>query len=291
MDKRFAFLFGSQHGSSTFAETVELARAQVSERDENLAEMLSEYDKHLESLETKGFAEALEEFGMIEELSTNNYPQIRIGEGLTVLARNSRAAINALVSLAAGKYQELDEEIREAVHVAWFDPRRDAEGIASVKVNGEWTFFDGMNGDTVPSKMSDNRRRFQSAKHEEINRLMRCEKNKTAYVIVLNRQEELDHFQERVKGRLELSIPELYEALANDAQAAKTVRKLYGQGVTNNPSRPVDHSELQGKIKPGVILVFNTKGVINRHLVTEENVDGINLNNLSPATTVTIEEA
>lgn len=199
----------------------------VAERTQNnraeIADLKKAYDARQAEAAEVSLAERIAELGITEGTSKGGWPQISVGTGKTMLARSTVSAINAILSIAADKYEILDWHF----HRAWFDPTTDAEGVVSAYVDGEWKFFDWKNGSLQPSKaMSKERWINQVRKHEEIDRLLQAKEYGNSFVVVLNRAEEQAHYQERIKDRLESSLADVWEMISADASVASLKRNL-----------------------------------------------------------------
>lgn len=218
------------------ASVQELASKNAEERLELLRNGKQEYLDHLESLQDKTLAQGLADVEAVEGLSTNNYAMLSVGEGVTSPAENARAATNAVLSMAAGKYKETT---RLDFHEAWFDPSRNAEGVVTALINGKWTIWDwntqAMN--FVPSKrvrpaakgtewkdMTKGQRRYvrQVRKHTELNNLLEAKALGHCYGIVYNFKADKEHYYKKIKNRMESSLPDVWEMIAADAQEAET---------------------------------------------------------------------
>jgi hypothetical protein len=141
-------------------------------------------------------------------------------------------------------------------HIAWFDPRFDAQAVLSEFVNGEWRFSDWRNGAFVPSKsvrkprptiefkdLYNGERQYlnQVKKHFSIDAFLQAEMFNVPFQIVLNLGEERDHYQTRIKACLEMTLPEIWEQEVGFAETAKlkstfagTLPKQERQAVENH---------------------------------------------------------
>jgi hypothetical protein len=237
MASKYSYLFDQ----SKSVNLQDLAAASTEEATEEMKVLISAWDKHLKSGEKttlgeakffgKKFAEALQ-IGT----SKNGFPQVQIGEGPTHLGLNTISGINALRSIASGKYEQLEWHF----HKSWFDPRRDAEGVISVFVDGEWKFFDWRNGAICESRRMD-KFEYQNRvrKHEEIDKLIQSLKFGSSYTLVFNRDQELALFQQRIKESLEKTCAVVWEEIAQEyAEAASKSGMLYGNNTVNNAIKP-----------------------------------------------------
>ena len=236
MSNGLSFLFVEKEESSpvTTSDLRSLVSSQANEAREEIKKLAEEYDNRLNEAGELSLAECLSEMGLVEETSTNGWPQVSLGDGeKATLCRNSFSGINAIVKMATGKYKVLDWRY----HEAWFDPRRDAQGVISVFDGTKWRFFDWVNGAIKPAaKMGTARWKAQVRLHEEIDRIINTVEFGGKYAVVLNRSDEQEHYNEKVTKRLELSVPELWDALLQDAKEGAVKRSLsVGNGSGDAP--------------------------------------------------------
>jgi len=200
-----------------------------------IEEMYAAWQEHLKECETTSLADSYNSLGFVEEESKGGYPQISHGKGVGVLADNTKAAINALLGIASKKYQVLEWNY----HVSWFNPTKDAKAVVSKWDDDAavWRFFDWKNGTLVPtSKMTPEHRERQSNKHFEIDRFLQAKKFGNKFLVVMNFQDELEHYHRVIRDRLEMTLPEVWEEIAKDWSAAKTNKQL--RNTNGGSSRP-----------------------------------------------------
>ena len=223
--------------------------AQFADQSQEINSKTADFLAHKENAADVTLMSALEEYGFEETTSTNGFPSVKVGEGSTSLSRNTIPAINAVLSIVSDKYEILDPNYHQARH----DPRIDADGVLTMLIDGEWVVFDYVDGDYRPSRSivpadagvpfekwtrGNERYSNQMRKHVEINRFLKAKAFGTSFLIVLNREEELALYQERIKDRLEMSLPEVWEATVQDYKAAK-VKSHFRRGSTAPTTRAV----------------------------------------------------
>jgi hypothetical protein len=235
------------------------------EASEEMQAMIKVWDGHVKNASKttlgeakffgKTFAEALQ-----VGTSKGGYPQLQIGSGPTHLGKNTIAGINALRSIASGKYAKLQWHF----HQSWFDPRRDAIGVVSAFVNGEWKFFDWRNGAYVPSRRMDTLEYLNRVrKHEEIDKLIQSLEFGSSYTLVFNRDLELSLYQERIKDSLEKTLDVVWADIAQEyAEAASRGLILRGDATRNdavkaNPDKLIVNGVDLTKVKKPVTITYN----------------------------------
>jgi hypothetical protein len=224
--------------------------------------VLGDYQKYLKHLEDDSgisLIQGLEDLGIEQVTTDNDYPALRVGpaEWRTNLCRNPKSGINAAVRLAAKKYQRLEPN----AHLSWFDPRTYAPGVLTSFENGRWTVYDWKNGLYQPSKSivpqtgktktEGNRRYyFQSELHEQIKQYLIGQTFETSFLIVLYNDDLVSHYQRKIVDRREFTLEETWQALANDAEESDTKRKIAGGGKTTPSSVPAseEHKEFAKKL-------------------------------------------
>jgi len=244
MANNFSYLFNDNITNNTDIRS--LVANHTANEDVRIQEMYDEYMEHLEVAKTMTLAEGLAGLSFKQVESPGGYPALVAGNGeRNMLAKDTFAAINAILAIAANKYRVLDKHY----HEAWFDATRDAEGIASAYIDGAWKFFDWNNGAFVPSKMSSNRRKKQERKHDAIDAVLRVQQYKHSYLIVLNKEEELSHAQTRIIDRLEMTLDKVWEEIANDYNETVQKRAFYQNGANTNTTRVLPEEVVKDREK------------------------------------------
>jgi len=196
--------------------------------------------KHLEDSSGKYLAEGLQALQFEETRSTGNFDAINIGPKPVLndgevakhfIPENPYAGINAVLAVASDKYET---PLRPGIHVAWFNPKRNCEGVKSVLGgDGKWRFFDWSRtrGGFVRSRMSYDRYRKQAAKHTEIDAFLEAAQVYNEQYQIVLRGGVRGHYEDRIRNRVEMTLPEVWEAINGDYSEAKTKQHLHGRGI------------------------------------------------------------
>jgi len=235
------------------------------------------FEAHRKECQTKSLFEGLADIGAVEGKSVNNFPQLAIGDGSKCTpAVNNSAAINAVLHMAAGKYnltdpttlpgwddmtpeqQKFESKFCTKVdwHVSWFDPTRYAEGVVTALHNGNWIVlnWDPTKQDFVRSygivqakagtpveKMTKKQRRwyYQRNKHREINNFLEArDVYGHTWAIVMNFEEDQEEYQRKIGARLEMSLnPDVWDEIIKDAEAAEANAKVGADRPSGNGRR------------------------------------------------------
>lgn len=196
------------------------------------------FEQHKAQAANKSLYDGLLELGAdIEAVSPKGYPAILVGDPdiKPSLALNTFSAINAILAMAAQKYQVLTPYRQDA----WFDPRYNAEGVRTVWSDrkNRWVIFNWdrkgsfvMSNSIVPAPwgtkwndMSRGEQRYknQSQKAQAISEYLLSKEYETPFLVVMNRENELTHFQEKIRDRLEMPLPEVWEEINKDWENAR----------------------------------------------------------------------
>lgn len=225
MANKFDYLFENTPGAETqslrgMANTIAKAEAKTVFAGEK------QYLAHIQKVQEKTLFEGLEALRLKEITSTGGYPAFRIGEGPQTLARNTISAINAVLSVAAAKYKILDV----GYHESWHNPKTRSDGIITAWDGDQWVVYDWENGKELKSKVivpgqpgiawtNGNRRyHYQSQKHQAIKDFLLTVKYETSWLVVMNNENELAHFQRVIRDRLEMP---LYDPRDDDPELVK----------------------------------------------------------------------
>jgi hypothetical protein len=187
------------------------------ELSDRIQRMKEEYAKFSETLGKMTLAETWNKLGIHEGTSPNGWPMLSVGEGPTLLCRNTISGINALADLAKYKVLSLHH------HLANFNPVVDCDNIkVDYDVNtAQYSFMHWRNFSYVPSAMSrpDFRnwqlKRNYVQKHTALDQFLRSQSKKfgpVTFMVVMNREAELAHYQENVRPYLEKPFNEFLEA-------------------------------------------------------------------------------
>lgn len=238
--------------------------------DEKLAAYLA-FEK--KSKETP-LAQIMAEIGIKEATSVGGWPSLQIGpdDGITSLAQNAISAMNALRDL--WKYDVLEIGHHRTRHNP-IVPRPDVEMRME---GGRWIWYSYINGRYERSKLinmlgnppsptdpewlvqarkdSDlmNKRSAMIAKHDSIDQILLSKHYGAKFLVVLNRQEELEHYQKWLKGLQEKTFAEVQD-LVGEFWGVTKLQKSFQRGVSQNykPSQPqhTGNAELIEQIKAG----------------------------------------
>lgn len=203
---------------------------------ERVNEMLADYEKWIKSYGKLTLGEAWTKRGIRIGTSSGGHPSLILGDAKTKCqpAMNTISGLNALADLP--KYRILKVHFHETA----FDPTRDAPGVRSIfnARTGQWNFQDWRNGAFVPTRIKD-LRNFE-AKHEELDRILRCElfAKHTHYEAVMNFENERAHFATAISPYLEKPFSEFLAAEAARWDGTKTKSQLKngkGGGQSSTP--------------------------------------------------------
>jgi hypothetical protein len=257
---KFTHLFNNDNTDAEDLRT--LAQNQYAQEKDAILTGYQEYLAHIEDAADKTLLQGLQALGVEETTSRNGHPSLRVGDpnDRVSLAKNTLSAINAILAMAADKYRVLDPNY----HLAWFDPRVDAEGILTVwsADAGRWIVFDWKNGMYMPSRKivpqgsgtrrteGNSRYYFQSEKHQAIRDYLISKDLGTSYLVVMNFEEQLTHHQTVIRDRKEMVLTEVWEKIAQDWKDSNVKRQLTGNGNNRTNSVPVseDREEFIGKL-------------------------------------------
>jgi hypothetical protein len=154
--------------------------------------------------------------GISEGTSTGGFPMLFVGTGKngTVLCRNTISGLNALAGVA--KYPSL--ELHH--HLASYNPVLDCDNVKVDydEATAQYVFYHWRNFSFVRSAMSRpdyrdvwTKRNFVN-KHTALDQFIRSQLFGTVFQVVMNRENELAHYQENIRPYLEKSFLEFLEA-------------------------------------------------------------------------------
>jgi hypothetical protein len=248
MANRFDHLFHVE--DSEEQDVVAQAKAAFSEVKKASLKAKRAYDAHIEKAKNTTLFEALTAMGINDETkSRGGYPAVTVGdpEKKVQTAPIGKSAINALLAIGSGKYKELEPY----VHTAYFDPLRDAPGVRMVysPTLDQWVCYDWSrkDGDFVASDSirkggrEENHYNAKVNKHDAITEYLIAKEFETPWQIVLWSEDLVNHYQEKVHSRKELTLPEVWDLIAADWNDAETAQQISGGGTTKKRAIPVSN--------------------------------------------------
>jgi len=187
------------------------------ELSDRIERMKEEYAKFTENWGKLTLAETWAKLGIAEGKSPNGWPMLSVGKGPTLLCRNTISGLNALADLAKYKVLKLHH------HLANFNPLVDCNNIEADydENSASWSFKHWRNFSFVPSAMSrPDYRNWQTKrnyvqKHEALDQFLRSQSKKygpVTFMVVMNRENELAHYQENIRPYVEKPFIEFLEA-------------------------------------------------------------------------------
>ena len=203
---------------------------------------LGGYQKYLEHIANDGklsLFEGLEALGVDTDVSSGGYPALRVGDATlrTNLCLNTYSGINAVLRMSANKYNP--EYLTPNAHLAWYDPRTRAPGVLTVWEDPIWVVYDWRNSAYLPSKTivptpegkknktnDEKRYYFQSELHQQIKEYLTSKDFGTSFLIVMNHDAELTHYQTKVADRREKDLETVWLEMANDWKESSTKSKI-----------------------------------------------------------------
>jgi hypothetical protein len=254
---KFSFLFNQEE--ETLEDTLDL---QFQEKKAGILAGAEAFEKHVAEAKNMSLYDGLLALGAnIEAVSSGGFPSILVGDETAKpsLALNTGSAINAVLAMAAQKYSLL----KPFMHDAWFDPRYNAEAVRTVwsEKDGRWIVFNwSRKGDFYPSNwvvpapsgtawkdMNKGQRHYsnQWKKHQAISEYLLSKEYDTPWLIVMNRESELTHFQKVIRDRLEMPLTEVWEAINNDWNDANVRNQLTSSKPTRGTSSVKPSEERQ----------------------------------------------
>lgn len=199
-----------------------------------------DYDKFVKTWGKLTVGETWKKLGIQEGTSTGGYPMLFVGDQKngTVLCRNTISGLNALADLAKYPMLELHH------HLASFDPRLDVDNVKVDfdETTGQYVFYHWRNFTFVRSAMSrtDYRdiwtKRNYVNKHTALDQFLRSKLFGTTFQVVMNRENELAHYQENIRPYLEKSFLEFLEAEKVRWQSADINRNIRFNNQQGNSS-------------------------------------------------------
>lgn len=251
MADKFEYLFDQGAGQTQDLRS-SAADSWKQEKKGTIAEY-KRYKAHITKDSERTLLEGLEELGMHETNSARGYKALFIGtdeefkryqnyledptseKARTSLAENTKAAINAILSVASRKYQILDVNY----HLSWFDPRTDAPGVVTVWDASQktWVVYDWENGAYTPSTRivprtgktatnGNNQYKYQAAKHEAIRDWLVAKELKTNFLAVMTFEDQASHYQEKIRDRNECDLGEVWALINQDWNDAAIKKQL-----------------------------------------------------------------
>lgn len=224
-------------------------------------------------------AQIMAELGIKETTSKGGWPSLQIGpdDGITSLAQATIPALNALRDL--WKYDVLEIGHHRTRHNP-LAPRPDVEMRME---GGRWVWYSYINGRYERSKLINmlgnppspadpewlvearknsnlvGKRSAMIAKHDAIDQLLLAKHYGAKFLVVLNRQEELEHYQRWLKGLQEKTFAEVQD-LVGEFWGVTAFQKSFQRGASENyhPSQPQasGNAELIEQIKAGQVPVL-----------------------------------
>jgi hypothetical protein len=247
------------------------------------------FEKHKAKVADLTLVQGQKDIGARETESINGYTSIFIGSDeeyekykayiadptkekpKVSLAENVKATVNAMLGVAAQKYKILDVNY----HQVWFDPRTDAPAVLTLWDDKQlrWVVFDWKNGAFTPSKRvvphvsgtrtdGNDQYFFQSNKHEAIRDWLASKDLGTSYLAVMTFDDQLAHYQRKIRDRIELPLTEVWELINQDNNEGSLKRSLTRgstrtKAVDVSPEREEFLAEL-AEVNDDVLVVFTS---------------------------------
>lgn len=239
-------------------------------------EKLAAFQAFEKKAKETSLAQIMAELGIKETTSKGGWPSLQIGpdDGITSLAQATIPALNALRDL--WKYDVLEVGHHRTRHNP-LAPRPDVEMRME---HGKWVWYSYINGRYERSKLinsdltpnsndpewlknakvrASEKRSAMIAKHDAIDQLLLAKHYGAKFLVVLNRQEELEHYQRWLKGLQEKTFAEVQD-LVGEFWGVTAFQKSFQRGVGDNyhPSQPQasGNAELIEQIKAGQVPVL-----------------------------------